>query len=186
MKLLLALLLAPAAVAADDAPKTPPAPPWMAPCAADAQRLCAAQKNRYECLSSKLDQTAPACRVELERVSGVLAKMRSGAAAWPAACGEDQKKFCAQGVRRPGPVIECMWRRKKDLSPACRQRVSDTLADLQEFARVLPQAAEAMTACQKDQAAFCVDATPGRGDRDCLLGVYEKLSPRCRAVLRKP
>jgi len=91
-------------------------------------------------------------------------------------CTADAKKFCS-GVRPgQGRVYRCMESHQAELSPACRERMEQAKAKLQELAQ----------ACKADAQKYCKGIRPGGGRiLSCLKGREADLTPACAAEFKR-
>ena len=89
-------------------------------------------------------------------------------------CRNDVEKFC-QGIQPGGGRYrDCLRQHAAELSPACKERVSQVKA----------KAAAWRQACQADVQKLCGDVAPGRGSvLKCLRQHQEDLSQACKDQL---
>jgi hypothetical protein len=88
-------------------------------------------------------------------------------------CAEDMQKFCETVAPGGGRILACLRAREDQLTPTCRQRVT-------QFEKEIA----GLEVCLDDLRQFC--PTPGRGGVvGCLRENEGKLSPPCRAAVKK-
>ena len=88
------------------APATPPQR-WEAPCKADIEKLCKADKDVRACLTAHETELAVDCQKPL-RQSNIMD-----------ACGADMEKLCKE-EKAAGKLSQCMTEKKAQLSDKCK------------------------------------------------------------------
>jgi hypothetical protein len=87
-------------------------------------------------------------------------------------CAEDAKKFCSDVRPGGGRMYQCMTKNNDQLSPACRERMTQGKARWDQF----------VSACKDDAAKHCKGVPPGSGRvLSCLKGQEANLAPDCKA-----
>ena len=90
------------------------------------------------------------------------------------ACRADLHKLCNGVQPGGGRLIMCLKQHESELSPGCRQEMSEAKHEYKEFAE----------ACNGDAKTICKEVQPGEGRvLRCLVENKEKLSSACRAQI---
>ena len=93
------------------------------------------------------------------------------------ACADDIDKFCKGLQPGGGRIAKCLKDHEKELSPACKQEVTEAQKRWNEAAQ----------ACHDDVLKFCKDVQPGGGRiANCLREHQSELSPECQQKWLKP
>jgi outer membrane protein, multidrug efflux system len=98
---------------------------------------------------------------------------QAGAAstATPRPCADELERFCGDVPPGQSRILVCLYDHRAELSTTCRDKVSASLAKVEQ----------AKQDCAGDLAAFCAGVAPGSGHQlECLKSRREKLSPACR------
>ena len=97
---------------------------------------------------------------------------QAGKARGERVCVEDARKFCSDVKPGGGRVYQCMAKHNAELSPPCRERLTEAKARWDEF----------VNACKADTAKHCKGVPPGSGRvLSCLKGQEANLAPDCKA-----
>jgi hypothetical protein len=100
--------------------------------------------------------------------------LSAGALAQAPSCKADLAKFCPQAKPGGGQVAACLKQNAAQLSPSCKQRVSQVQALLKEVNQ----------ACEEDIHFLCEGIQPGGGRIvACLKQSASEVSPGCKAKL---
>ena len=92
------------------------------------------------------------------------------------ACRADEQKFCKDVQPGHGNIARCMKQHEAELSPACKEQITE----------VKEKAEECEKECKIDAEKFCKDVKPGQGRIvRCLKQHKAELSPGCRACFKK-
>jgi len=143
------------------------------PCAEDVAKFCKDEKPGggaiAKCLEEHENDLSPVCKEH-------VAKMEQKVEDFKDACQGDLVKFCKDVKPGGGAIAKCLKAHENDLSPTCKERVSQTKQKVQDFKE----------ACQGDVTKFCNDVPPGGGRiLQCLKGHEVELSPACKAKMTK-
>jgi hypothetical protein len=121
------------------------------------------------------------CRKEgyMKRVSGLLVALlisagivmgTSGSADDTRSCAREIETFCKDIPPVHGLIPKCLKQHERDLSPACRERITKVAENMKKAHR----------ACSEDIEKFCGDVHPGGGSIiQCLNDHRNKISPAC-------
>jgi hypothetical protein len=136
-------------------------------CKNDIERLCPGVKpggNRLmQCLTKNQSRLSPSCAATIREVQESAAKEFEP-------CQDDRQKFCKGVSADGGGLARCMESNSERLTPACRQKIADTKARMEQ-----------RHPCLRDIERLCRNVEPGAGRMDqCLAGHEGELSPACR------
>jgi Curli production assembly/transport component CsgG/Cysteine rich repeat len=116
-------------------------------------------------------------KVLSEAVPGVAAQLTeaaSTAANNAKVCSADVQRLCKDVQKGKGRIIQCLKDHRQDLSPDCREELSEKREKQQRAA----------ADCKADMQRLCKDVRPGGGRLfACLKEHTGDLSPACRADL---
>ena len=98
-------------------------------CGADINKYC---KNESlgggrvrQCLLRNQASIAPRCKASIAVLTELLQKRAAARAAVPRVCDADIKRLCAGVQAGDGNLMECFYKAKRNVSPACQQAVAD-------------------------------------------------------------
>lgn len=91
-------------------------------------------------------------------------------------CSDDVAKFCKDVQPGGGRMARCLKQHEQELSPSCKQHVSDVKKRVKEF----------RAACEDDVLTLCGDIQPGGGRIvNCLKQHEQELTPDCKAKMQQ-
>ena len=92
------------------------------PCAGDVAKFCKdvtpGGGRIAKCLKANANDLSPACRAGIEERRNSHRDLRK-------ACAGDARKFCKDATPGGGGVVRCLEANEQDLSPACREELSE-------------------------------------------------------------
>ena len=92
----------------------------------------------------------------------------------PGACRADLQKLCKGVQPGGGRIAACLKQHESELSPGCRERMTEAREQGKEFAQ----------ACKADTETLCKGVQQGQGRiMRCLVEHKDKLSGECRAKI---
>jgi hypothetical protein len=94
------------------------------------------------------------------------------------ACKADREKFCKDVKPGEGRIVKCMKEHEADLSPECKEKMSEAKEKMGE------KKEEWNKACGEDQKTLCGDVKKGHGAvMKCLKKNESKLSEGCKSYM---
>ena len=151
------------------------------PCKTDIKRLCGDVKpgkgRIQECLKAHENEISPECKqwvaTKGEEIKSKLEEVQK-------ACSGDVEKLCKGVKPGQGRILQCLKAHKDEVSPECKQWVATKGEEIKS------KLEEVQKACSGDVEKLCKGVEPGEGRiPKCLWQNREKLSPECKASMRK-
>lgn len=91
------------------------------PCAEDAARLCKGvqqgEGHVAQCLKEHANELSPACKEN-------IGKMKEKVQDFAQACKDDSTRLCKGTKPGGGRILQCLKRHEGELSPACKEKMS--------------------------------------------------------------
>jgi len=98
------------------------------PCQADAEKFCKDVKPgggaKVRCLAQHESEVSSACRESLRRAKAHREEAKRRSREFVEACKADARKLCNRVNPGEGRVVRCLADKKDQLSPACRDKLS--------------------------------------------------------------
>jgi len=98
------------------------------PCSQDIERFCPGVQpgqGRYRsCLRQHESELSPAC---LEHYKATKKRVGKGASQVRALCAQEIQQYCKDISPGEGRILQCLKGREADLSPPCKEALSDAL-----------------------------------------------------------
>src|SRR5215831_1203206 len=176
-----------------------------ASCGADIAKYCKTENlgggRVRQCLARNQGKVSARCTGSLNALTALLEKRAAARAAVPRVCDLDIKRRCSGVQAGDGNLMECFYKTKEHVSPACQQAVADagyevalgsssrsgainlSAGDLVSSLQGVEAAANTISASQLRQLVSRSLSDPSRTNRVDRPPLYEQLDSQAQSTI---